>query len=155
MKNLLYISLFFVTLTAFAQDDDKDRFERIKALKVSFLTEQLELTPGEAQKFWPVYNSYDSQMDDLRTEERELYKQLYSRHRERNSLTEEQAKVAKEKYLELTLSKWKLQKALMTDLEGKIPNSKIIFIPEAERDFGKKLFEEYKKRKAVNNDPTP
>lgn len=148
MKKIIFIILCVVGLHVHAQD--KSKHERIKALKVSFLTEQLELTPNEAEKFWPVYNVYDKQMDQLRRQERELYKKLHSRDGARAKLPEKEAIDAKDQYLSLLLEKYNLQKTLMAELQGKIPATKIVFLPEAERDFGKKLFEEYKKRHNKN-----
>jgi len=39
--------------------DRKEMGERIKASKIAFITEKVELTPGEAEKFWPVYNELE------------------------------------------------------------------------------------------------
>ena len=48
---------------------DKKR-EKIEVQKIAFITKQLDLTPEEAQKFWPVYN----QFSDAR-------KQLHEQHK--------------------------------------------------------------------------
>lgn len=42
----------------FAQTKSSDKEEQVKAQKVAFFTQKLNLTAEEAQKFWPVYNSY-------------------------------------------------------------------------------------------------
>lgn len=44
------------------------RAEKVQALKIAFLTQKLHLTSGEAEKFWPVYNSYENEIKQLRTE---------------------------------------------------------------------------------------
>ena len=36
--------------------------ERIQALKIAFITQRLELSPDEAQRFWPVYYSYENDL---------------------------------------------------------------------------------------------
>ena len=38
-----------------------DRWEKYRSEKVAFLTSNLELTPAEAEKFWPVYNQMDKE----------------------------------------------------------------------------------------------
>lgn len=38
----------------------------IQALKVAFITKDLFLTADEAQKFWPVYNSYTEELKKVR-----------------------------------------------------------------------------------------
>ena len=44
--------------------------EKIKALKVAFITQKLQLSPSEAEKFWPVYNQYDNEITQLRATKR-------------------------------------------------------------------------------------
>jgi hypothetical protein len=36
---------------------------RTEAIRIAFITKELNLSPEEAQKFWPVYNEY---MEELR-----------------------------------------------------------------------------------------
>jgi hypothetical protein len=38
----------------------------IETLKIAFISKQLDLTPDEAQKFWPVYNQYSKEIKQLR-----------------------------------------------------------------------------------------
>ncbi|MEO6329528.1 MAG: hypothetical protein ABIO55_11370 [Ginsengibacter sp.] len=46
-----------------AQDDGGNkRGEKIQALKIAFITQKLELTSEEAQKFWPVYGQYENEL---------------------------------------------------------------------------------------------
>jgi hypothetical protein len=35
---------------------------QLEALKTTFITTRLRLTPQEAEKFWPIYNIYDSEV---------------------------------------------------------------------------------------------
>lgn len=151
MKNIMLILLLLAGSLGFSQE--KSKHERIKALKVSFLTEELALTPSEAQKFWPIYNSYDEKMHDLRRRERNLFKEKYSRSGSKNTLSEAEARNLIREYNEVVRQKYELESQLMDDLVKKLPSSKMVFLPEAERNFSKKLFEEYKKRKENNEKP--
>jgi len=36
--------------------------ERVKQLKIAYFTEELDLTEGEAEKFWPIYNEMEEKM---------------------------------------------------------------------------------------------
>lgn len=69
MKNYLLIILAFFTSLSFATAQN-GRSEKIQALKVAFITQKLNLTPAEAQKFWPVYNQYDNEIKALRANKR-------------------------------------------------------------------------------------
>ncbi len=64
MKNILITTL--VLLLAFQVEAQENRRERIKSLKVAYLTEKLELTPEEAAEFWPAYNEYENLVFDLK-----------------------------------------------------------------------------------------
>lgn len=59
MKKILLI-LFFCISTAYfcdAQAGDTGKND-INTVKIAYITNQLNLTPTEAQKFWPIYNRY-------------------------------------------------------------------------------------------------
>ena len=43
----------------------QEKNERIEALKIAYITKQLQLSSEEAQKFWPVYNTYESEMKQM------------------------------------------------------------------------------------------
>jgi hypothetical protein len=36
--------------------------EGLESLRIAYISKQLQLTPQEAEKFWPVYNIYDNEM---------------------------------------------------------------------------------------------
>jgi len=48
-----------------AQPDARNE-DAIESIKIAFLTKQLELTPEEAQKFWPIYNQYAAELKKMR-----------------------------------------------------------------------------------------
>ena len=65
MKKVISVlcALVVLSMGAFAQGPqgprrggDKGWRERVRAEKVAFLTEQIDLTESEAQVFWPIYN---------------------------------------------------------------------------------------------------
>jgi len=74
MKNFLLIILFYFSAIAVtsAQDNNpgNDR-GRLQAYKIAFLTKKLELSPEEAQRFWPIYNNYEADMRNARVEKRQ------------------------------------------------------------------------------------
>jgi len=64
MKRFVFLFAFFfvgISLTASAQRRE-DRQEKIQALYVAYITQQLNLTETEAQKFWPVHKEYDTEI---------------------------------------------------------------------------------------------
>ena len=81
MKNLtLILFLFFVPFFSIAQGPgpkhDKLSREEIEAQKVAFISTQLQLTTEEAEKFWPVYNEYEAEIEVVRKERKGYMKEL-------------------------------------------------------------------------------
>ncbi|MGB4846000.1 MAG: hypothetical protein WBP16_16150 [Ferruginibacter sp.] len=64
---------------AFAQDnqgaDDQSKQEKIQALYVAYVSQQLQFTPDEAQKFWPVHTQFTAELKGIRKDLPELEKQ--------------------------------------------------------------------------------
>ena len=65
MKQILSVAAcLLMAVSLFAQpqggrpgeEQRKKDFERLQAEKIAFITQELDLTPEEAQVFWPVYN---------------------------------------------------------------------------------------------------
>ncbi len=76
MKKIVAFALFLALgVAAVAQPRDSnhsDRWEKYRAEKIAFLTSSMELTPAEAQRFWPVYN----QLEKERWESQKLRREL-------------------------------------------------------------------------------
>ena len=64
-KYILILTLFFGSFSlvnAQGGGDKENKKEKIEALKIAFITQKLELSADEAQKFWPVYNRYEAEI---------------------------------------------------------------------------------------------
>lgn len=137
MKKLLLIPILFLTLSSFAQERGSQ--DRIKALKIAFITEQLQLTETEAQQFWPIYNNFEIESSELRAEN-------FNRFRDFDSvnLTEEEAKVHLQTMLENDEKKHQLKKQFATDLMKVLPAKKIILLKVSEEAFKKRMMDRLK-----------
>jgi hypothetical protein len=79
MKNIykyILISLLILTGVGSANTGkaqvSADDIDKIRAQRVAFFTEKLNLTSTEAEKFWPIYNEYKNKVDKLFAEEKAL-----------------------------------------------------------------------------------
>ncbi len=70
MKKILLILLAIIGCSSFTMAQNGNGREKIQALKVAFITQKLHLTSAEAEKFWPVYNQYESEITQLRANNR-------------------------------------------------------------------------------------
>ncbi|MEL0294995.1 MAG: hypothetical protein VW971_02405, partial [Cryomorphaceae bacterium] len=82
MKKTLIFGLLLSAAAVVAQPKMGDRAdleqkkEKIEAIKVAYLTEELELTVAESQAFWPVYNERQNKEHELRELQRSGFKKL-------------------------------------------------------------------------------
>ena len=79
-KYLLIVTFLFGSFSmAFAQEnqagDDLTKQEKIKSLYVAYVTQQLQLTPEEAQKFWPVHTQFENELKAINKDLPELPKE--------------------------------------------------------------------------------
>jgi hypothetical protein len=145
MKKIILplIALLF-SLSVLAQEGR----DKIKALKVSFITEKLELTQAEAQQFWPVYNEYEKvtlkiKFEDLRNIRHEIKDNI-------NSLTDKKASELLDKLSKAENKLHEEENNLNTKLLKIISPKKILLLKVAEEDFKRKMFDQYKKMKRDN-----
>ena len=81
MKKYLLIFTFFLNglSAAKAQDDQPGdealKLARIKALYIAYITDQLKITPDEAQKFWPIHSQFETELQSVKVNIPELEKQ--------------------------------------------------------------------------------
>lgn len=138
MKKIIII-LFFASTGLIAQPD---RFEKIRTLKTAYITQELSLTPSEAEKFWPVYNEYDSKRTKLRLSEgREVASKLRD---VTEDLTDEEANILIDRWLQIESESLLLQQELISNLRKVLPPNKIIELRKAENDFKRRLLKRYK-----------
>jgi hypothetical protein len=144
MKKIIII-LFFISAGLFAQPD---RHEKIRTLKIAYITQELSLTSSEAEKFWPVYNAHDSKINDLRRSERhEIGPKLKEGF---DTLSDEDANALIDRWLQIETETLKLRQELVLNLRKVLPPKKIIRLRKAEDDFKRRLLERYKGKKRGN-----
>ena len=65
IKRILSVLLLigWFTLPSLAQERQQQRpGAALEAMKIAFITKRLDLTPEEAERFWPVYNRYAAEV---------------------------------------------------------------------------------------------
>ena len=149
MKNyFISIIILLISLNVYAQKED--RKERIKALKIAFITERLELTEKEAQEFWPLYNTFEDENEKLRRESN-----IKKNGKDFESLTETEAKTMLQNIISNEEKKSNLRKDFVNNLLKVLPAKKIILLKVTEDAFNRRLLEEMRKRKEGNRRNIP
>ena len=145
MKKLLILFSMFLMVFNLQAQESKDRQqhrERIKALKVAYITQKLNMDANLAQKFWPVYNKYECVKTDLHNQEHTELENI-------ENITEAEAEKMLEKYLNIEKDEYTIKKELFDDLKKIMSAKEIIKLHKLESDFNKKLIKEYRARNAA------
>lgn len=76
MKKIYLLALFFASFAQIhAQEttpEPEKKHQDIEALKVAFISRELDLTPEEAQKFWPIFNQYTKEVNTAIANKKEV-----------------------------------------------------------------------------------
>ena len=140
MKNSLLILIFFLSCTiAFAQPGGKrfeERREKIEALKIAFLTKELNLTSEEAKGFWPVYNKFEEEMHTLRENRRKERGEMKA---DIESMTDKEAEQFVNSEIAFRQNELDIIKKYHPQFKQVLPVKKVALLIRAEEDFKREL----------------
>jgi hypothetical protein len=136
-KFLLPFLLLFVSTVSFSQGF-RGKKEKVKALKVAYITDELNLTTEEAQRFWPIYNAFDDKQAELRHEKmKAILDRFEPGSVEKLSEKDASSLLVQMEIIEETL--FALRKKFIKELQSVLPAKKIIRLKKAEDDFNRQL----------------
>jgi hypothetical protein len=142
MKTTTYIGLAMILVTGFfVQRANAQDGEKIRSLRIAVYTDVLKLTPEEAKVFWPVFEEYQKNLNDLK----------YAEKRERNQaaknfcmLTDAEAQALLNKMIDYEQKQLDLKKQYIDEFKKVIPIKKVLLLQKAELQFKKALLEKIK-----------
>lgn len=129
------ISLLLTLLAAtasFAQS--KEAMRKIESARIALITERLELTPGQAEKFWPVYREFNQKRMTLRKELRDVRKNV-----DMSNLSEAESQQIMTKAMDIKQSELNLEKEYSKRFQKVISTQQILKLKNAEKDFQQML----------------
>lgn len=138
----------FAAPAVFAQtkgsEDQHEHHEKIVAARIAHITSKLNLSPEQAQKFWPVYNEFSAKRDALRKQRKEVMHAVKNRvpstaeaqHAINNHLRteKEEARLAEEYY--------------GNKLKAVLDPVQMLQLMQAEYEFKKMLLQRLKEKRA-------
>lgn len=148
IKQLIILTLLvLIPLVNFAQRGKMfGKFkEKINAQKVAYITKELELTPQEAQLFWPIYNEFEAQRSQINKEF--IGKTIEERQVDVNTLTDKEAIEMANNQIILAQKLLDLRKKYHAEFLKVLPAKKLLKLYQAEKDFNKYLLKEIKERR--------
>jgi len=122
--------------------------EKIKAMKISYITTQLDLSSEESQKFWPVYNEFQAKMDASRKAIRKMHKKEASIDEMTDAEVEEMITTidnSRQKELDT-------HKEYQVKFKAILPIRKVAKLYKAEHSFKKDLLKKMRVKKGGPNE---
>ena len=117
--------------------------EQIQAMKVAFITTELNLTSKEAEGFWPLYNAFEDKQFDIKKTKLKSYLDKS----EAENLSEKEANVLLAQMENSEDELYQLRKKFSQDIKNILPASKILKLKKAEENFNRKLLNEIRSRR--------
>lgn len=147
-KYTTFLVILFFSISLMAQDRMKRMDQdKMKAYKIAYITDQLDLTSEEAQKFWPIYNDISAKIENFRRDSRKEIMQEIKEAGGMESISDAKAFVILKKDIAMKETVLVYEKEMMSKLQEFLPFKKILKLQVAERDFKRKLFNELRKRR--------
>jgi Spy/CpxP family protein refolding chaperone len=152
---ITFMLLAFIFVGALAQENNppvppkppKDmaqKRERVQAMKTAFITKELNLSPEEAQKFWPVYNKYANELKELQKAHREKMKDAKANL---DSMNDKEAEMMVDNFLIHEQKELDLKQKYHADFKKVLPIRKVGKLYHSEEKFKKELLEKVKDQK--------
>lgn len=142
IRKIIFGFLVLFTTQFYAQNGQ--RYERIKSLKVAFITERLNLSSEEAQMFWPVYNDYEENREALRQKKR---MQVHAKIRGAENLTEKEAQDLIARHLSYEKEEKELEAKFIADVSQVISARKTLFLLRSEEEFKRELIKQFRQKR--------
>ncbi|MGB5206020.1 hypothetical protein [Eudoraea sp.] len=136
-------TVLFLTV-AIVSGQDRPGMDKIKSLKVAFITERVGLTSKEATMFWPVYNEHEEALSQIRRKERV---EIRSKMADFENLSENEASKLLDQFIELEREKQELNIVFLSNIRDVISPKKTFLLIKAEEDFRKRLLRQIQQRR--------
>lgn len=140
-KYALTLSILLISFGFSLAQRPTERYdpEKLQAARIAFITTRLDLTPDQAEKFWPVFNQYSDTRDALLKEMSSL------NDRRDGPITESEAKKRVEKRFEIQKKLLSTEEKFVTDISKAVSYNQILMLNGLTRDFTRQLYQRQRK----------
>ena len=137
MKIMIQLIFIASLITGFAQDGAK-----IEQAKIGYITNKLNLTSAEAEKFWPIYNEYKNKLKSSRKEMRTEIRDLG----DLENMSDKEAEATLNDIVSMEQRNLDLRKEYLLKFKQILPTKKILLWLKAEKDFNKEVIMNMRRR---------
>jgi hypothetical protein len=125
--------------------------DRVEAMKVAYITQELNLTPAEAQLFWPLYNQNQAELKQLRASRRAdlVYARLNF-----NQISDAEMEKIIDRVTDIIVKEAEAAKRHVTTYKRVLPIRKVALLYRAELSFRRVLLQRLREN-APSSTPLP
>lgn len=142
----LLVLLVLTQYTLYAQKGKMK--DKIETMKIGFITQKLNLTSEEAQKFWPVYNKFSDDLQKLRSTSKDKIMEDLS---ELATMSDAEADKTLQEMINFRMNEADLLKRYATEFKKVLPVKKVVMLFKAENDFKRELLKKLRERGKEDN----
>lgn len=146
MKRILLILLTIAfAIPAIAQPEPNkqqqrnQRYQKIQSAKIAFFTAELELTPKEAEEFWPVYNQYWKERETVIRRVQGTLRNVNRSLKGEQAMTDAEIKNQLEIYISGSSEEGAIHKGYFEKFLKILPPKKVAKLYVAEEEFRMKM----------------
>lgn len=151
MKKFFALTLcLFASVLLFAQPQGKPNeeqrkkdWERLQAEKIAFITQELDLTPEEAQVFWPVYNQCWKEVLASHKATREAFAGI--RGKQAEGLTDKEMEKKMDAYIQASTRSNQVLADWYPKFKQVLPIRKVAKLYQAEEAFQQRMINNLRK----------
>lgn len=143
MKKLILTMVLFLPMLVIAQPKKRPQKDQIEAQKIAFITKELDLTPDESQKFWPVYNQFNKERQEIKKQQRAALKP----GKNIDELSDAELQKIMEANLNYKQKELDLEKQYHAKFLTVLPTKKVAKLYKAEEKFKRILLEKISKNR--------
>ncbi len=155
LRIIILTGIFFIFTNSIvsAQHDaiyHKDRWKKFRSEKIAFISARLDLTPEEAEKFWPIYNQMDKERWDVQKLRRQLEEKVRNSE---DSLTEKEIIQLTREYAESMQKEGAIPAKYNEEFLKILPPKKVLDLYKTEKEFRMymvKMFRDHGKKGRMN-----
>ncbi len=114
------------------------RGEQLEAIRAAYITQQMSLTPEEAQQFWPIHNQMNEELTAIRNQQKEIFESHRGDRRFEN-VSETELLAEMQRLMELEQQMLTIRKKYHEKFLEVLSPQKVAMLYRAEEEFKREL----------------
>ena len=117
--------------------------EKLEAYKIAFFTKRLDLSPREAEKFWPLYNDYQKRKTEIQRDRTQINRQF---NLDAANMSEKELLTAGDRLIELQVAETELAVTFHNNIKTVLTPEKVLRLYQSENQYRLQLLKQLQER---------